>query len=65
MNENDLIKIELLDIKGKTMEIVMDYLNHKLYYETMKDINWVLQEQYPLEPETALDVLIAAIKLQC
>ncbi len=65
MNENDLIKIELLDIKGKTMEIVMDYLNHKLYYETMKDINLVLQEQYPLEPETALDVLIAAIKLQC
>ena len=65
MNENDLIKIELLDIKGKTMEIVMDYLNHKLYYETMKDINLVLQEQYPLEPETALDVLIAAIKLRC
>ena len=65
MNENDLIKIELLDIKGKTMEIVMDYLNHKLYYETMKDINLVLQEQYPVEPETALDVLIAAIKLQC
>ena len=65
MNENDLIKIELLDIKGKTMEIVMDYLTHKLYYETMKDINLVLQEQYPLEPETALDVLIAAIKLQC
>ena len=65
MNENDLIKIELLDIKGKTMEIVMDYLNHKLYYETMKDINLVLQEQYPLEPETALDVLIAAIQLQC
>ena len=65
MNKNDLIKIELLDIKGKTMEIVMDYLNHKLYYETMKDINLVLQEQYPLEPETALDVLIAAIKLQC
>ena len=65
MNENDLRKIELLDIKGKTMEIVMDYLNHKLYYETMKDINLVLQEQYPLEPETALDVLIAAIKLQC
>ena len=47
------------------MGIVMDYLNHKLYYETMKDINLVLQEQYPLEPETALDVLIAAIKLQC
>ena len=54
----------------------MDYLNHKVcyvalylyiqyYYENMKDINEVLNEEYHLEPETALDVLIATIKLQC
>jgi hypothetical protein len=46
------------------MDIVMDYLNHKYYYENMKDINLVINENYKLEPESALDVLIASIKLE-
>ena len=46
------------------MAIVMDYLNHKYYYENMKDINLVINENYKLEPESALDVLIASIKLE-
>lgn len=56
------------------MEIVMDYLNHKVikliiiiiqyYWENMKDIQLVINEDYQLEPESALDVYIASIKLE-
>ena len=56
------------------MEIVMDYLNHKVikliiiiiqyYWENMKDIQLVINEDYQLEPESALDVYIATIQLE-
>ena len=62
------------------MEIIMDYLNHKVnyifinfllylqyYFEKMKkeEINEVLNENYQIPADKALEVLKATIILEC
>ena len=76
----ETIVIQLKGIKGEILEIVMDYLNHKVnyifiiyifiiqyYYEKVKKelINDVINEDYQIPADKALDVLKATILLEC
>mmetsp|Transcript_32962 Transcript_32962/g.32651 ORF Transcript_32962/g.32651 Transcript_32962/m.32651 type:complete len:113 (+) Transcript_32962:1-339(+) len=56
------------DIRGEVMEKVIQYLHYKLKYQQLLDRDVVKMNQVPkfeLDPELALDVLIAANYLQC
>lgn len=64
---NETIEIKIPDFDGETIELVIDYVNHKYYYEYCKkeQLLDVIKEEYKIEPEKALDVLKATVLLQC
>ena len=66
----ETIIINLKEIKGEILEIIMDYLNHKViqyYYKKLKkeEIHEVLHENYQIPADKSLEVLKATILLEC
>lgn len=56
------------EISSPILEKVIQYFHYKYKYQQLLDNNYILKDELPefqLEPELALDVIIAADALKC
>lgn len=62
LDRSKLYSLEM-NIRGEILEIIVDYLNHKFYYENLVDIRKA--PEFNIKEELALEVLVASINLEC
>jgi hypothetical protein len=58
-----IAKLNLTDIRGEILEILVEYLNHKYYYENLVGVHKA--PEFIIPEQLALEVLIASNYLKC